>query len=35
MLCVHYLVGIHRPDVGEPHGDSEVLPGEDGARPQG
>ena len=32
---VHYLVGIHRPDVGEPHGDSDVLPGVDGARLQG
>ena len=35
MLCVHYLVGIHRPDVGQPHGDSDVLPGVDGARLQG
>ena len=35
MLCVHYLVGIHRPDVGEPHGDSDVLPGVYGARLQG
>ena len=34
-LCLHYLVGIHRPDVDEPHGDSDVLVGADGARLQG
>ena len=35
LLCMHYLVGIHRPDVDEPHDDSDVLPDEDGARLQG
>ena len=34
-LCLHYLVGIHRPDVDEPHDDSDVLPDCDGTRLQG
>ena len=32
---MHYLVGIHRPDVDEPHDDRDVLSGGDGARLQG